>query len=198
MFSCGPLVDCASRPRPPQTLKNETPPGCPSPGGLPLECAHLGIVEEEDPHEALRAYARLYLGAPPLASDDVLEAAGPISTADDFRKAFRKVLQRRGWPVRKCANGRALRRCFMINASGELTWGSKKEGKADKSVPVSEITRVTREAFDDGPPDANPNHMLVIIIAGQYGLKILCESEADACVLWQGFSDFIPVGPRPI
>ena len=83
MFSCGPLVDCASRPRPPQTLKNETPPGCPSPGGLPLECAHLGIVEEEDPHEALRAYARLYLGAPPLASDDVLEAAGPISTADD-------------------------------------------------------------------------------------------------------------------
>ena len=109
-----------------------------------------------------------------------------------------QVLQRRGWPVRKCANGRALRRCFMINGAGELTWGSKKEGKADKSVPVSEITRVTREAFDDGPADANPNHMLVIIIAGQYGLKILCESEADACVLWQGFSDFIPVGPKPL
>lgn len=86
----------------------------------------------------------------------------------------------------------------MINGAGELTWGSKKEGKADKSVPVSEITRVTREAFDDGPADANPNHMLVIIIAGQYGLKILCESEADACVLWQGFSDFIPVGPKPL
>ena len=60
-------------------------------------------------------------------------------------------------------------------------------------------SKVTREAFDDGPPDADPNHMLVIIIAGQYGLKILCESEADACVLWQGFSDFIPIaGPKPI
>ena len=112
-----------------------------------MECAHLGITEEEDPHEALRAYARVYLGAPPNPGDDVLEAAGAISTADDFRKAFRKVLQRRGWPVRKCANHRALRRCFMINASGELTWGSKKEGKADKSVPVSEITRVPRPSL---------------------------------------------------
>ena len=98
MFSCGPLVDCASRPRPPQP-RAAKPRRCLSTGGLPLECAHLGIVEEEDPHEALRAYARLYLGAPPLASDDILEAAGPISTADDFRKAFRKVLQRRGWPL---------------------------------------------------------------------------------------------------
>ena len=61
-----------------------------------MECAHLGIVEEEDPHEALRAYARLYLGAPPLGGDDILEAAGPISTADDFRRAFRKALFRAG------------------------------------------------------------------------------------------------------
>lgn len=57
---------------------------------MPLECANLGITEEEDPHEALRAYARVYLGAPPNPGDDVLEAAGAISTADDFRKAFRE------------------------------------------------------------------------------------------------------------
>lgn len=110
-----------------------------------MECAHLGIVEDEDPHEPLRAYARVYLGAPPNEedgmNDDLIEAAGPIATTDDFRKSFRRTLKKVGWPVRKCANNKALRRCFMINDAGELTWGSKKEGKADKSVPLSEITR---------------------------------------------------------
>mmetsp|Transcript_8300 Transcript_8300/g.25738 ORF Transcript_8300/g.25738 Transcript_8300/m.25738 type:complete len:178 (-) Transcript_8300:185-718(-) len=150
-------------------------------------CDELVGEEDIDLHESLRLYARRQLGAP----EDPWAAPGNARelTSDTFGPTLRFVLERSGFPVLKCGNGKGLKRCLMLDKNDMFTWGSKKvSSQHPTAVPLRQIKEVSRTAFTDGPSGANPNAMLIFNINNTHGLKILCESEADAVVLSHGFS----------
>lgn len=146
-----------------------------------------GMDEDVDLHESLRIYARLELGAPedPWAKDSVKVRE---ITKDSFQATLRFVLERSGWPVLKCGNGKGLKRCLMLDREDNLTWGSKKAADVHPtSVPLAKIKQVSRTTFEDGPRGASKKAMLIFNINDTHGLKILCQSEADALILFHGF-----------
>ena len=144
----------------------------------------------------LRAYAVSRLGAPP-DSDDEGEASGcvtrvvnePVDEAE-FAQVFRRVLERRGWPVAKYGRGKALRRCLKVFAedgSLRLEWGSRKSNDAARSVLLTEIVDISRVIFEDAPLDADPQMALCFNVGDTAALKILADTVADAIILAHGF-----------
>lgn len=145
--------------------------------------------EDIDLHESLRMYARAHLGAPAEMVSSSASTWRDIHSLDGFKATFRFVLERNGWPVLKCGNGKGLRRCLMVDGNDQFTWGSKKSSNRHPTyIPLTEIKSVSRIAFRDGPTGANPKAMLIFNINHKNGLKILCESESDAVVLAHGFT----------
>ena len=110
-----------------------------------VRCACVDDLDETDDFDRLRAYAVSRLGAPP-DSDDEGEVSGCVTRvvnepADEaeFAQVFRRVLERRGWPVAKYGRGKALRRCLKVFAAEDgavrLEWGSRKNNSdAARSV----------------------------------------------------------------
>lgn len=147
-----------------------------------LSCVCTSYVDEDvDLHESLRTYARLHLGAP----EDPWAKHVKVRDITDFGGTFRSVLERNGWPVLKCGNGKGLKRCLMLEKN-VLTWGSRKANGAT-CVPLSDIKSVQQVPFKDGPEGANPKAMIVFNINDTHGLKFLCETEADASAIVYGF-----------
>mmetsp|Transcript_20412 Transcript_20412/g.63116 ORF Transcript_20412/g.63116 Transcript_20412/m.63116 type:complete len:221 (+) Transcript_20412:244-906(+) len=143
--------------------------------------------DDEDWHEALRSYARRELGAP---EDPWAAAMNSKVTSETFGPTFRRVLERNGWPVLKCGNGKGLKRCLMVDASDSFTWGSKKRSN-ETSVHLSDIKAVSFAAFHDGPPGANERCMLLFNVNDTHGIKVLAETPADAIVLQHGFATLL-------
>ena len=88
-----------------------------------VRCACVDDLDEADDFDRLRAYAVSRLGAPP-DSDDEGEASGCVTRVvnepvdeQEFAQVFRRVLERRGWPVAKYGRGKALRRCLKVFAA---------------------------------------------------------------------------------
>ena len=128
-----------------------------------VRCACVDDLDETDDFDRLRAYAVSRLGAPP--EDDEGEVSGcvtrvvnePVDEAE-FAQVFRRVLERRGWPVAKYGRGKALRRCLKVFAAEDgslrLEWGSRKSNDAARSVLLTEIVDISRVIFEDAPLDA--------------------------------------------
>ena len=161
-----------------------------------VRCACVDDLDEADDFDRLRAYAVSRLGAPP-DSDDEGEASGcvtrvvnePVDEAE-FAQVFRRVLERRGWPVAKYGRGKALRRCLKVFAEDgqdRLTWGSRKSNDAVRSVALVEIVDISRVIFEDAPLDADPQTALCFNVGDTAALKILADTVADAIILAHGF-----------
>ena len=160
-----------------------------------VRCACVDDLDETDDFDRLRAYAVSRLGAPP--DDDEGEASGcvtrvvnePVDEAE-FAQVFRRVLERRGWPVAKYGRGKALRRCLKVFAEDgqdRLTWGSRKSNDAVRSVALVEIVDISRVIFEDAPLDADPQTALCFNVGDTAALKILADTVADAVILAHGF-----------
>ena len=162
-----------------------------------VRCACVDDLDEADDFDRLRAYAVSRLGAPP--DDDEGEASGcvtrvvnePVDEAE-FAQVFRRVLERRGWPVAKYGRGRALRRCLKVFASDDgalrLEWGSRKNNSdAARSVLLTEIVEISRVIFEDAPVDADPQTALCFNVGDTAALKILADTVTDATILAFGF-----------
>jgi len=160
-----------------------------------VRCACVDDLDEADDFDRLRAYAVSRLGAPP--DDDEGEASGcvtrvvnePVDEAE-FAQVFRRVLERRGWPVAKYGRGKALRRCLKVFAEDgqdRLTWGSRKSNDAVRSVALVEIVDISRVIFEDAPLDADPQTALCFNVGDTAALKILADTVADAVILAHGF-----------
>ena len=160
-----------------------------------VRCACVDDLDETDDFDRLRAYAVSRLGAPP--DDDEGEASGcvtrvvnePVDEAE-FAQVFRRVLERRGWPVAKYGRGKALRRCLKVFAEDgqdRLTWGSRKSNDAVRSVALVEIVDISRVIFEDAPLDADPQTALCFNVGDTAALKILADTVTDATILAFGF-----------
>ena len=163
-----------------------------------VRCACVDDLDEADDFDRLRAYAVSRLGAPP-DSDDEGEASGcvtrvvnePVDEAE-FARVFRRVLERRGWPVAKYGRGKALRRCLKVFAAEDgslrLEWGSRKNNSdATRSVLLTEIVEISRVIFEDAPDDADPQTALCFNVGDTAALKILADTVTDATILAFGF-----------
>ena len=163
-----------------------------------VRCACVDDLDETDDFDRLRAYAVSRLGAPP-DSDDEGEVSGcvtrvvnePVDEAE-FAQVFRRVLERRGWPVAKYGRGKALRRCLKVFASEDgslrLEWGSRKNNSdAARSVLLTEIVEISRVIFEDAPDYADPQMALCFNVGDTAALKILADTVADAIILAHGF-----------
>ena len=171
-----------------------------------VRCACVDDLDETDDFDRLRAYAVSRLGAPP--DDDEGEASGcvtrvvnePVDEAE-FAQVFRRVLERRGWPVAKYGRGKALRRCLKVFAEDgqdRLTWGSRKSNDAVRSVALVEIVDISRVIFEDAPLDADPQTALCFNVGDTAALKILADTVADAVILAHGFGLLVDEAqPRP-
>ena len=121
-----------------------------------VRCACVDDLDETDDFDRLRAYAVSRLGAPP-DSDDEGEASGCVTRVvsepvdeQEFAQVFRRVLERRGWPVAKYGRGKALRSCLKVFAEDgalRLEWGSRKSNDAARSVLLTEIVDISRVIF---------------------------------------------------
>ena len=161
-----------------------------------VRCACVDDLDETDDFDRLRAYAVSRLGAPP-DSDDEGEASGCVTRVvnepvdeQEFAQVFRRVLERRGWPVAKYGRGKALRRCLKVFAEDgqdRLTWGSRKSNDAVRSVALVEIVDISRVIFEDAPLDADPQMALCFNVGDTAALKILADTVADAIILAHGF-----------
>ena len=161
-----------------------------------VRCACVDDLDETDDFDRLRAYAVSRLGAPP-DSDDEGEVSGCVTRvvnepADEaeFAQVFRRVLERRGWPVAKYGRGKALRRCLKVFAedgSLRLEWGSRKSNDAARSVLLTEIVEISRVIFEDAPDYADPQMALCFNVGDTAALKILADTVADAVILAHGF-----------
>ena len=162
-----------------------------------VRCACVDDLDEADDFDRLRAYAVSRLGAPP--DDEEGEASGcvtrvvnePVDEAE-FAEVFRRVLERRGWPVAKYGRGKALRRCLKVFAAEDgalrLEWGSRKNNSdAARSVLLTEIVDISRVIFEDAPDDADPQTALCFNVGDTAALKILADTVADAIILAYGF-----------
>ena len=160
-----------------------------------VRCACVDDLDEADDFDRLRAYAVSRLGAPP--DEEEGEASGcvtrvvsePVDEAE-FARVFRRVLERRGWPVAKYGRGKALRRCLKVFAEDgqdRLTWGSRKSNDAVRSVALVEIVDISRVIFEDAPPDTDPLMALCFNVGDTAALKILADTVADAIILAHGF-----------
>ena len=163
-----------------------------------VRCACVDDLDETDDFDRLRAYAVSRLGAPPDSNDEG-EASGcvtrvvsePVDEAE-FAQVFRRVLERRGWPVAKYGRGKALRRCLKVFASEDgalrLEWGSRKNNSdAARSVLLTEIVDISRVIFEDAPDYADPQTALCFNVGDTAALKILADTVADAIILAYGF-----------
>ena len=160
-----------------------------------VRCACVDDLDEADDFDRLRAYAVSRLGAPP--DDDEGEASGCVTRVvnepvdeQEFAQVFRRVLERRGWPVAKYGRGKALRRCLKVFAEDgqdRLTWGSRKSNDAVRSVALVEIVDISRVIFEDAPLDADPQTALCFNVGDTAALKILADTVTDATILAFGF-----------
>ena len=160
-----------------------------------VRCACVDDLDETDDFDRLRAYAVSRLGAPP--DDEEGEASGCITKVvnepvdeQEFAQVFRRVLERRGWPVAKYGRGKALRRCLKVFAEDgqdRLTWGSRKSNDAVRSVLLTEIVEISRVIFEDAPVDADPQTALCFNVGDTAALKILADTVTDATILAYGF-----------
>ena len=161
-----------------------------------VRCACVDDLDETDDFDRLRAYAVSRLGAPP-DSDDEGETSGCVTRVvsepvdeQEFAQVFRRVLERRGWPVAKYGRGKALRRCLKVFAEDgqdRLTWGSRKSNDAVRSVALVEIVDISRVIFEDAPLDADPQTALCFNVGDTAALKILADTVTDATILAFGF-----------
>ena len=163
-----------------------------------VRCACVDDLDEADDFDRLRAYAVSRLGAPP-DSDDEGEASGCVTRVvnepvdeQEFAQVFRRVLERRGWPVAKYGRGKALRRCLKVFASDDgalrLEWGSRKNNSdAARSVLLTEIVEISRVIFEDAPDYADLQMALCFNVGDTAALKILADTVADAIILAHGF-----------
>ena len=162
-----------------------------------VRCACVDDLDETDDFDRLRAYAVSRLGAPP-DSDDEGEASGCVTRVvsepvdeQEFAQVFRRVLERRGWPVAKYGRGKALRRCLKVFAAEDgalrLEWGSRKSNDAARSVLLTEIVDISRVIFEDAPDYADPQMALCFNVGDTAALKILADTVADAIILAYGF-----------
>jgi hypothetical protein len=163
-----------------------------------VRCACVDDLDETDDFDRLRAYAVSRLGAPP-DSDDEGEVSGCVTRVvnepvdeQEFAQVFRRVLERRGWPVAKYGRGKALRRCLKVFAAEDgsvrLEWGSRKNNSdAARSVLLTEIVDISRVIFEDAPLDADPQMALCFNVGDTAALKILADTVADAIILAHGF-----------
>ena len=162
-----------------------------------VRCACVDDLDETDDFDRLRAYAVSRLGAPP--EDEEGEASGCVTRVvsepvdeQEFAQVFRRVLERRGWPVAKYGRGKALRRCLKVFAAEDgalrLEWGSRKNNSdAARSVLLTEIVEISRVIFEDAPPDADPQMALCFNVGDTAALKILADTVTDATILAYGF-----------
>ena len=161
-----------------------------------VRCACVDDLDEADDFDRLRAYAVSRLGAPP--EDEEGEASGCVTRVvsepvdeQEFAEVFRRVLERRGWPVAKYGRGRALRRCLKVFAADgalRLEWGSRKNNSdAARSVLLTEIVEISRVIFEDAPVDADPQTALCFNVGDTAALKILADTVTDATILAFGF-----------
>ena len=160
-----------------------------------VRCACVDDLDETDDFDRLRAYAVSRLGAPP--DDDEGEVSGCVTRVvnepvdeQEFAQVFRRVLERRGWPVAKYGRGKALRRCLKVFAEDgqdRLTWGSRKSNDAVRSVALVEIVDISRVIFEDAPDYADPQMALCFNVGDTAALKILADTVADAIILAHGF-----------
>ena len=161
-----------------------------------VRCACVDDLDETDDFDRLRAYAVSRLGAPP--EDEEGEASGCVTRVvsepvdeQEFAEVFRRVLERRGWPVAKYGRGRALRRCLKVFAADgalRLEWGSRKNNSdAARSVLLTEIVDISRVIFEDAPVDADPQTALCFNVGDTAALKILADTVTDATILAFGF-----------
>ena len=163
-----------------------------------VRCACVDDLDETDDFDRLRAYAVSRLGAPP-DSDDEGETSGCVTRVvsepvdeQEFAQVFRRVLERRGWPVAKYGRGKALRRCLKVFASDDgalrLEWGSRKNNSdAARSVLLTEIVEISRVIFEDAPDYADPQTALCFNVGDTAALKILADTVTDATILAFGF-----------
>mmetsp|Transcript_13415 Transcript_13415/g.35672 ORF Transcript_13415/g.35672 Transcript_13415/m.35672 type:complete len:206 (+) Transcript_13415:294-911(+) len=162
-----------------------------------VRCACVDDLDEADDFDRLRAYAVSRLGAPP--DDEEGEASGCVTRVvsepvdeQEFARVFRRVLERRGWPVAKYGRGKALRRCLKVFAAADgalrLEWGSRKNNSdAARSVLLTEIVDISRVIFEDAPDYADPQMALCFNVGDTAALKILADTVTDATILAFGF-----------
>ena len=142
--------------------------------------------EKSDSQLMLRRYAYNYLGAPELEYNKPAKGSTEL-TPNEFSTEFRRCLRTRGWEVWKVGRGKKVPRKLMVSDDGVLTWGSKKDDDARKTIAIKDIDNVVRQPAADAPQGADPDASLCIIINDGTALKLLCNSVTDALVLVEGF-----------